>query len=222
MRAGAEGDEPLQRRRPGAQRRGAEHETPLEFGLGVTQQRHHEPCPAAEAAEDRSLAHTGAFGQLVHGEAVRAALLDQLPGRTQQQFPVPGGIAAFLAGTRGSGADWDEAHKKHSRPGNINRTAVRLVSVKAFNASTPSRPADPSAGLTQGVQHVQEHRTRPGRQPPRRFHQPQACRGHPAERSGGSRGRHPREPGQPPLLQRGHRRRGPGPRSRRSPPRRSQ
>ena len=86
-------------------------------------------------------AHPGALGQPVHGEPVRPALFDKLPGSPEEQLPVPGGVAAFCFRTgRRSGTDWDEAHKKYSSPGNINRTAVRLAWMKAPTASMITPP----------------------------------------------------------------------------------
>ena len=92
---GTESHQPIQRSRTGAKGRGAEHEPALEGGLGIAEQRHHEPGPGAEAPEDSAFAHPGALGQPVHGESVRPALLNELTGSLEQQLPVAGGVAAF-------------------------------------------------------------------------------------------------------------------------------
>jgi hypothetical protein len=139
----AESNKPVQRGRPGAQRRRTKHEPPLERGLGVAQERHHEPGPAAESPEDGAFAHAGALREPAHGEPVRPTFLDELPRSLEEQLPVAGGVTAFgLSAERRSGPDWDEAHKQYSSPGNNIRTAVRLAWVKAPTASMITQPRD--------------------------------------------------------------------------------
>ncbi len=63
------------------------------------------------------------------------------------------------------------------------RTAVRLAWMKAPTASANQTAGGSLPRPDTRSSHVQEHRTYPGRQPARRIHQPEARRGHPAERA---------------------------------------
>ena len=72
-----EREQPVQRRRIGTQRRGAEHESLLAGPLVLVEQHHHQSGPAAEPAEHRAFADAGGRGDVVHGDRVGAALGDQ-------------------------------------------------------------------------------------------------------------------------------------------------
>jgi hypothetical protein len=108
----AEGNESFKWGSPGAQGRRSEDELPLEFGFGVAQEGHHEPRPAAETAENRSLPDVGPAREHVHGDGVHAMFGHEIPGSLEEPFAVTGGVAALrLRPERRSGPDGDEAHK---------------------------------------------------------------------------------------------------------------
>ena len=84
---------------------------------------HHQPGTAAEPPEHRPFADAGALRQPVHRERVGAGFLDDFPGGTEQQLPVPRGVAALglcrgpggaLSPGLGTGTDGDEAHTADS------------------------------------------------------------------------------------------------------------
>jgi hypothetical protein len=85
----AERPQPLDGRRPGAQRRRPAEEGGLELLRGVVEQRHQQSGAVAEAAEDGPLAHRGRGGHRLHRDAGRAVLGDQVRGGLQQ----PGAVA---------------------------------------------------------------------------------------------------------------------------------
>jgi hypothetical protein len=66
----------------------------LEFGLGVTEERHHQAGTAAEPPEDCPFSNSGALRQPVHGEGVDAGFLNDFPGGAEQELPVAHRVAA--------------------------------------------------------------------------------------------------------------------------------
>jgi hypothetical protein len=94
--AASVGEQPLERRRPGAQRRRAEQESLL-FGLLVLVEQHdHQAGPAAEPAEQRALAHACGGRHVVHAHRVRAPFGDEVARGVEQQGTIAGGIASLL------------------------------------------------------------------------------------------------------------------------------
>ena len=89
------GQQPLQRRRAGPQRRRTEHERLLLGLLVLVEQHDHQARPAAEPAEQRALADACGGGDVVHRDRVGAALGDQPAGGIQQQRAVARGVAPF-------------------------------------------------------------------------------------------------------------------------------
>ena len=74
----AEGEQPVQRRCVGAQRRRAEQKGLLTGPFVLVEQHHHQAGPAAEPAEQRAFADAGGRGDVVHRDGVGAALGDQV------------------------------------------------------------------------------------------------------------------------------------------------
>lgn len=112
----AEGDEAVDRWRPGAQRWRAEHESMLQFLFGVIEQSLHQAGTAAEATKDCSLAHTGAAGDGVHRHRIDASLGHEEGGGIEQEGAITCGVAA----RRWSSADlgeWNCAHGIRLQPG---------------------------------------------------------------------------------------------------------
>src|SRR4029453_3868751 len=142
----AESDEPLERCRSRAQGRRSEDERVLEFRFGVAEKGHHEALPVAEPAKHRPFAHPCRTSQHVHGYGISTMGRQELTGGSNEAFPIPRGITALRRYTQGRfGAEWDEGHKKHSSPGNTNRTAVRLAWMKAPPPHNRSAATPPPA-----------------------------------------------------------------------------
>ena len=99
----AERQQPLHRRRAGAQGWRSGDHPGLPLGLGPVQQRGHQSLTGFEPPEHRALANTGPGGDRVHGHAIVAAVVDQLLGGAEQGLPVARGVAAFGRRTVGEG-----------------------------------------------------------------------------------------------------------------------
>lgn len=84
----AESDEPVDRRRAGAERWGTEHEGLLQFSLGVVEECLHQSGPVAESAEDCALAHTRPAGDGVHRHGVDTAFGDEQCGRVEEKCAI--------------------------------------------------------------------------------------------------------------------------------------
>ncbi len=97
----SERQQPIQRRRVGAQWRGTEHESLLHDAFVLVEQHHHQPGPVAEPAEQRALAYAGRGGDVVHGDRVGAVFGDQSARRIEQQCAVAGRVTALVR--RGNG-----------------------------------------------------------------------------------------------------------------------
>ena len=110
----AVGDQAVQGRGAGTERRGPGENLLLEVPLVVVEQRLEDPRPGAEPAEHCSLAQARAFGQPVHGQLARSLPGDYLARRDQQKPPVAGGVGA-LGGRRSPGHGL--AHRSHPTAG---------------------------------------------------------------------------------------------------------
>ena len=106
----AEREQPVQRRRVGPERRGTEQECLLAGPLVLVEQHHHQPGPAAEAAEHRALADACRRGDIVHRDRIRATLGDQATGGVEQQRAVARGIAPLLRSGYLQSAERSGAH----------------------------------------------------------------------------------------------------------------
>ena len=91
----AVGDQAIQRRSAGAQRRRSRQDLLLEGPLVVVQERGEDPGAGAEPAEHGPLAQACPLGQRVHGQLVRALFGEHFPGRSQQVRPVAGCVGAL-------------------------------------------------------------------------------------------------------------------------------
>lgn len=108
----AEGNEAFKWRRTRAKRWRTEDELALEVRFGVTQEGHHESCPAAKAAENRPFPDVGPAGEHVHRNGVHSVFRHELPGSLEEPFAIACGVAALRRRPEGQlGPDGNEAHK---------------------------------------------------------------------------------------------------------------
>ena len=91
----AVGEQAIQRGRAGAQRGRPEQERLLLGLLVFVEQHDHQPGAAAEPAEQRALADAGGRGDVVGGDGLGAALVDQAACRIEEQCPVARRVAAL-------------------------------------------------------------------------------------------------------------------------------
>ena len=91
----AEGQQPLHRRRTRAEWRRSAHHRRLPVGLGVVEQRAHQPLAGVEPPEHGALADAGPRGDRVHRHRVEAELLDELGRGAQERLAVARGVAAL-------------------------------------------------------------------------------------------------------------------------------
>ena len=99
----AEGDQAIQRRCVGAQRRRPEQKCLLTGPFVLVEQHHHQAGPAAEPAEQRAFADAGGRGDVIHGDRFGAARRDQASRGLQQQSAIAGRVAALGWGCQRSG-----------------------------------------------------------------------------------------------------------------------
>jgi hypothetical protein len=88
--------QPRRRRGSGAQGRPPAEQSLLQLALRLVEQGHREARPAAEAVEDRPLAHPGRAGDGVHGHRLDAVALEQLDGGAEDLLAVSQRVSAEL------------------------------------------------------------------------------------------------------------------------------
>ena len=85
---------PIRGRGARSQRRVAAQDALLEGALLVVDERHHQAGAVAEAVEDRALTNAGGAGDLVDGDVLDAAMLEEGPSGGEHLLAVAGRVGA--------------------------------------------------------------------------------------------------------------------------------
>ena len=135
-----EGEQPLGRRRAGAERRRAAQDGLLQAPLRLVQQRAQEPLAVAEAPEQRALADARGARDVVHGHRLDAALGEQPGGRLQHAARGCARRPRARPAARRRGGARSRPRDQRSVTGLLVRIMLRFQSDRAVRIACQRRP----------------------------------------------------------------------------------